>query len=462
MALEQRIKRTWLDDTRVAVWGLGKSGVAAAQLLARRGYDVVASDTRDEASLQSSLEGLDPAVEVVFGDNVIGDAQWVVTSPGLPPSLDIFKEAKRRAIPVVSEVELAYAFSDARWLGITGTDGKTTTTTLLGNMVAASDQPGAVAGNIGTALCSVVEDLASRSLLVVEVSANQLWTCHGVRTEAAAITNIAEDHVDYFVSEEQYEEAKCRLIAMQEGQGDAVLPSGNAPWKRRLLAEHPRSKVIEFGVGRPEGPTSHRAVYFEGGVGHWRHGEDEGIWCPDFEDSALIGPHNQANAACAAALAWSAGLDWESIEAGLMDTPALAHRMEWIAEVDQVAFIDDSKATNAHASWAGLQGVKGPLVAIVGGLDKGLKLDEWAKHVAHRAEAVVITGAIEARMASLFAKHPVSVHRAPSMDRAVQMAKNVARPGSTVVLSPACSSYDRYANYRQRGRDFQDAVRRLR
>ena len=261
------MQRQWLEQQQVAVWGLGKSGVAAANLLARHGYEVVASDIADQRSLDGALDELDERVNVELGSNAFGDATWVVTSPGLPPALQVFEEARQRDIPVVSEVELAYAFSDARWLGITGTDGKTTTTTLLGEMVKASGAEHAVAGNIGTPLCDSVESLSPGALLVVELSANQLWTCHGLGMEAAAITNIAEDHVDYFVDAHQYEEAKRSLVTMQEGGGTAVLPGGDLSWKQGLVDGRSPGEVIEFSHGPEDVEGAYRAVYFDQGVG---------------------------------------------------------------------------------------------------------------------------------------------------------------------------------------------------
>lgn len=451
----------WLDFSRYAVLGLGASGKAAANLLARHGKDVTASDIRTEEDLGEDLEPLHDDVTVEAGQNVLADAQVVVTSPGLKPGLEIFERARQREIPVVSEVDLAFDASDSPWLAITGTDGKTTTTGLVGQMLEAAGRDHVVAGNIGTALCDVVEELDEDQVVVAEISANQLWSCHHLSVHTAAITNIAEDHVDYFEDFQDYPAAKRRLVELQKPDADTVLPIFDDQLRTDLGDQCPEA-VTWFGRGPIVAGTDERVVYFdEQGVGRWIDGDREGVWLENFEEAAMIGPHNQLNAACAAAVARTVGVSWEDAGQGVVEFEPASHRMERVAEIDGVTYIDDSKATNTHASLAGLQGLEPPLIVIAGGRDKGLDLDEWSRVLADRAELVVVIGEITDRLVGLLVERGGDVEIAETLGDAVDIASQKSRPGSTVVLSPACSSYDMFSNYKQRGRVFQRAVEAL-
>ncbi len=455
------MKSRWLDYQRYAVWGMARSGKAAANLLARRGKEVVLSDICSVEEVNKRSEGLDPRVQTVAEENRIGDAEVIVTSPGLAPGLPVFAEARRRSIPVISEVELAFAAGSNPWLGITGTDGKTTTASLTGAMLAAGGVNAVVAGNIGTALCEVVEEAPDDAVIVAELSANQLWSCHSLAIRAAAITNMAPDHLDYFPSTSDYYAAKLRLVEMQKHSGDTILPLANRELYNSLGTDGGGERTY-FGSSHDLSEELSNVVYFDDqGRGLERVNGQERVWLEDFSKTHLIGPHNQLNASCAAALARTLDVSWEAIEAGLMSFRPLAHRMEPVETIDGVRFIDDSKATNPHASLAGLRGISEPLIVIAGGLDKGLPLNQWVDEVAQRAEVVILIGSITDKLADLLVEQGAVVVGAGSLKHAVEVAKKRARPGSTVVLSPACSSYDMFSSYKERGQVFKDAVRAL-
>ena len=453
--------QNWLDFERYAVLGLGRSGKAAANLLARHGKSVLASDIQPTSKLRDDAKALHDDVDWTGGENALGDAQIVVASPGLKPGLEVFDRARRAGLPVISEVDLAFDASDCRWVAITGTDGKTTTTEMVGSMLEAADIEHVVAGNIGTALCDVVEDVSSQGVVVAEVSANQLWSCHHLAVDAAAITNIADDHLDYFDNFEEYPAAKFRLVRLQQEGADAVLPIEDRRIRRESGLTDGR-RTTWFGAGPATVGDTERAIYFDdNGTGHWQIEDETGIWLPDFEATGLIGRHNQLNAGCAAAVARCMGASWEAAARGLEDFQLRPHRMERVGEVESVTYIDDSKATNVHASLAGIQGIDGPLVVIAGGRDKGLDLDEWARRVADSAEHTVVLGEITERMSLALEAEGGQVTVADTLPQAVEMAHKQARPGSTVVLSPACSSYDMFSSYKERGRCFQHAVAAL-
>ncbi len=450
----------WLDFTRYAVWGLGRSGKAAANLLARHEKNVVASDIRSEEQLAADVGDLHEDVEWVAGENVFANAEVIVTSPGLKPGLQLFEVARQRGIPVISEVDLAFDASNATWVGITGTDGKTTTTGLVGAMIEAAGRQHVVAGNIGTALCDVVEDVDERGVVVAEISANQLWSCHHLAVDSAAITNIADDHLDYFDDFSEYPAAKYRLVRLQGDEGVAVLPGGDDEIRAALFG-HVSDDVTWFGVESDLQSELQQVVYFdEHGEGWWHNEDERHRWFDDFGTTHLFGPHNQRNAACAAALARSVGTEWDCIAEGLRNYQPPPHRMQPVGQIDGITYIDDSKATNVHASLAGLEGVQPPLVVIAGGRDKGLDLSEWAAVVAEKADCTVVIGEITDRMTRLLEQRGGRVFCADTLPEAVTRAHNESGPGTTVVLSPACSSYDMFSSYRQRGEVFQKAVQK--
>ncbi len=450
----------WLAASRYVVWGAGKSGRAAANLLARRGKEVVLSDRASRDDL-GGLTDLERAVEFHGGGNVFADAEVVILSPGLPPTLSLFDEARERSIPVVSEVELAFAITESPWIGITGTDGKTTTTSLTGAILEAAKIPCVVAGNIGVALCDVVEELSPDTVVVAELSANQLWSCHRLKTVAAGITNLAPDHLKYFGGFEPYEAAKRRLFTMQGADGLAVIP---AVARELLPDEWPGSQehVIYYGAEGDDVGGLERVVRFdEEGRGQVLEG---GRWTTFFEAHRtfpLLGSHNRRNAAMAAALAHAVGASWEDAARGISEFAPLEHRMEPVGEVDGVRFVNDSKATNPHASMAGLKGVDAPVVVIAGGLDKGLDLTDWVELVAVRAETVVVIGEIADKLQRLFGERGIPVVSGSTLEEAVALAFERAPEGASVVLSPACSSYDMFSSYVERGEVFRRAVKDL-
>lgn len=439
---------SWLTHERFAVWGLGVSGIASANLLARRGKTVVASDTRALADLEAVRAQLDPRVELVGGGNVVGDAEVVVASPGLKPGLSVFGGLD---LPVVSEIELAYDASSAPFLAITGTDGKTTTTALTAHLLQTAGIRTTAAGNIGTPLCEVVEDFGPQDFVVAEVSAFQLWSTHHFRAKASAFTNIAEDHLDYFDSFAEYVEAKRRLVAFS-GPDDVGVFNLEDPTIRAWCADFPGT-VATYGFGAQDG--SH--FWSDGSV--VRLG-DEVMW--ELSACTLKGRHNALNMMAAAHLARAAGVSLDAIAAGLASFKPLSHRVEPVRQVGGVWYYDDSKATNAHAAMAGIKSLEGQLVVIAGGVDKGLDLGPFSELLCERAKAVVVIGQIAPRMTEVLVRAGHKrVMTAESMEAAVELAAHEAAGHGSVVLSPACSSFDMFKSYAHRGDVFQDAVRAL-
>lgn len=452
----------WLEYDRFAVYGLGRSGRAACELLADRGKEVVASDLRQPEDFEGELDALPESVEFVFGENAPAGADAVVVSPGLEPRLEVFDELESREIPYFSEVDLAFDAASAPILAITGTDGKTTTTSLLGAMAEASRFPSTVGGNIGTPLSAVVDDVGEEGVVVAEVSAFQLWSCHQLRPAVAGYTNVAGDHLDYFDSRSDYIRSKRRL-EQNSGPSDWVVYNLDdetvAEWSRETSA---RRAVYGLEVGGDEAELcvqrdGDRIVSREGGAR--RHLFDR-------EELPLPGDHNVANAMCAAAMARAFGIEPSAIERAVGEFSPLPHRVEEVAEIEGVRFVNDSKATNVHSALAGLRSLEQGYVAIVGGVDKGLNLRPLCEELEERASGVVIIGAIGDRLQSELARttEQTPMERAETLRDAVRRAFARAKRGEetdTVTLAPACSSFDMFESYTDRGEEFRSAVREL-
>jgi len=452
----------WLEYDRYAVYGLGRSGRAACGLLADRGKRVVASDLRERDEFDDELEEVPGSVECVFGENAPAGADAVVVSPGMEPSLEVFDELARREIPYFSEVDLAFDAASAPIVAITGTDGKTTTTSLLGAMAEASRFPTTVGGNIGTPISAVVDDVGERGVVVAEVSAFQLWSCHHLRPAVAGYTNVAGDHLDYFETRSDYVRSKRRLEQNSEASEWVVYNLDDetvAGWSRETSA---RSAVYAASLDGEEAElcverTGDRVVSREDGS-EWRLFERKQLPLP--------GDHNVANAMCAAAMARAFGIERSAIERAVREFSPLPHRVEEVAEIEGVRFVNDSKATNVHSALAGLQSLDEPYVAIVGGVDKGLDLEPLCTELRDRASAVVVIGAIGDRLESELSRtaEALPVARYEMLRDAVGRAFEWAQARDsvhTVTLAPACSSFDMFDSYTDRGEAFRRAVREL-
>jgi len=441
---------------RVAVLGAGVSGVSASGLLARHGASVVLSDTRAEPDLATALSDVDPRVEVVCGENDLRDATLVVASPGVPPGAPPLAEAAARGLPIWSEPELAFRLCPAPVVAVTGTDGKSTVTVMLGHLLSEAGRDVWVGGNLGTPLCAGLrrEEIGPETTVVLEVSCFQLLHVHRFRPRVALLLNVAEDHLDVHGDLEAYAAAKARVFENQ-GEGDTAIYNA---------ADHrcapPALVAAERGV---------TAVSFAGGEADWCLAD--GVLCRGDatgqtqsvlprEELPLLGQHNVLNALAASAAAWAEGLSVEDIASGLRSFVALPHRVELVTERAGVRWVDDSKATNPHAAAAGLVALgDGPVVLLAGGVDKGLDLGPLVEAARGRVRSALVFGAIRERMAAALRDAVPQVEVLPDLAASVSRARALARPGATVLLGPACSSFDQFSGYAERGRLFQELAR---
>jgi UDP-N-acetylmuramoylalanine--D-glutamate ligase len=449
------------------VAGLGLSGEAAARALALRGAVVFAFDDADTPRQQTAAMRLTAlGVEVSLGGlpaaPPIG-TQLVVTSPGMRPTTPLLAAAAAAGIPVWGEVELAWRLRPAGqdWLAITGTNGKTTTTQMLGAILATAGLPSATAGNIGAPLVDVAlgdgvavhgmagEGGAAPQVLAVELSSFQLHYTQTLAPRAGVILNLAADHLDWHGSMKAYAADKGRVWGPAAGPTTAILNADDP----QVVALRGGAPAVSFGL-RGAGVTVENQYLVDHAFGGGRLARVDELSVP--------GAHNVANALAAAALARAYGVAPDIIGAALADFRLGSHRNELITTVAGVGYVNDSKATNPHAAAASL-GAYPSVVWIGGGLNKGLGFDQLVVESASHLRAVVLIGRCADEIAEALARHApkIPVSRAASMDDAVVAAAGLARPGDTVLLAPAAASMDMFRDYAARGDEFAAAARRL-
>jgi UDP-N-acetylmuramoylalanine--D-glutamate ligase len=448
-----------LRDKRVLVLGLGRSGVGAARLCAERGARVTVTDRKAANALAPELEQLAGCATLEVGGHreaSFRDADLVVLSPGVPEIPEVLA-ARQAGVPILGEMELSYRFVKAPVLAITGTNGKSTTTSLLGAMVAATGRPTFVGGNLGCPLALAVgTDAAGEGgALVLEVSSFQLETVETFHAQVALLLNLSEDHLDRYPSYPAYLEAKARIFERQTRADWAVVNGEPDQGDCRRLAAGGAARAVTFQMDRAPG------------AGAWLEGEDLKLQLPGAEVESiprsalqLAGRHNVQNALAALLGARLFGVGAAVCERALRAFRGLPHRMELVAEARGVRFYNDSKATNVGSVVGSLSGFELPVILIAGGKDKGGDYAPLVPLIRQVARHVVLIGAAADKMERALAG-TAPLHRAPDLPAAVALAASLAHPGEAVVLSPACSSYDMFRNYEERGRVFAAAARQL-
>lgn len=458
---------------RITVAGLGVSGVSAARALAGLGAVVTVVDGGDSGThRERAAELAEEGISVRLGDaeTLPEGTGLVVTSPGWKPDSPLFAAAAEAGVDVVGDVEIAWRLRGpdaAPWLAVTGTNGKTTTTQMLASILRAAGLRTAAVGNIGTPIVDVVLGEETYDVLAVELSSYQLHWAPSLRAHSAAVLNLAPDHLDWHGSMEAYAADKGRIY---EGNTVACVYNVADPATEDLVREadvEEGCRAIGFTLGTP-GPSQLGVVdgilVDRAFVANRQKNAQELAEVGDINPPA---PHNIANALAAAALARAFGVEPKAVRDGLRAFTPDAHRIAHIADVDEVAYVDDSKATNTHAAEASLAAYD-PIVWIAGGLAKGASFDELVTRSAKRLRGVVLIGAERHLIAEALARHApevpvVDLDRTDTgaMSAAVREAAALAKPGDTVLLAPACASMDMFTNYNKRGEAFAEAVREL-
>ena len=435
--------------------GLARSGQAVAEVLARRGERVIGVDSGAPAGAERlSAAGVEVILDV-DGVEAVGRARTVVKSPGVPAEAAAIRAARDRGLAVIGELELAWRLLPNRFCAVTGTNGKTTVAELLGHVWRTAGEPVAVAGNVGTPLSSLVDEISPDSTVVCETSSFQLEDADAFAPECGVLLNLAPDHLDRHLTLEAYLAAKLNLFRNQ-GDEDVCVYNGSDPALRGVdLGGCGRRVAFCAAPGDVEdcqATVSGRVLEL------W------GEPLIELDELGLIGPHNAANAAAAAAAAGTMGIEREALAEGLRSFPGVPHRLERVAERAGVLYVNDSKATNVAAAVAALRSFDGGVRAILGGSLKGDGFAELAGPVAERCAACYLTGPaaehLERDLQPAW-RAGVARRRCADLVEAVRAAAGDARAGEVVLLAPACASFDAYRDFEQRGEHFRELVRGL-
>lgn len=452
-----------LKNKRVLVLGLGETGVSTLRWLNTQGARLSVADTRETPPGIEVLKAELPQVKIhtgAFTAEMFSDVDLVVASPGVPLTEPEIQAAIKRGISVIGDVELfaQYRPASAKVIAITGANGKTTVTTLVGEMCKAAGLKTIVAGNIGLAVLDTLS-METPDVYVLELSSFQLETTSTLQVDAATMLNLSEDHMDRYASFQDYAIAKARIFYNAKLQ---VLNRDDA-WS--MMMARPKLAQVTFGLsdnGSNADEVSYGLKQVDGDT--WLcEGEKELI---NLQDLKIVGLHNAANALAAVALCRAIGVDYAHIIQTLYNFKGLPHRVEWVANIDDVDYYDDSKGTNVGATCAAIAGLykdgfPQKVVLIAGGEGKGQDFSPLADAVEENTRAVVLIGRDAPLIEAALLKTNVPVYLAIDLPEAVNIAKKLAQTGDAVLLSPACASFDMFKNYVHRAEVFINAVSRL-
>jgi len=454
-----------LRGKRALVIGLGRSGVAAARFLAREGACVIVEDAKPAEALADSVKALE-GLDIVFA---LGghdprraiESDFIVASPGVPLDLPSISAAAEKGVPLVGEMELAVQRITRPMIAVTGTNGKTTTTALIGHLLGRAGIRACVAGNIGTPILDLVDEANRSERVVLEVSSFQLDTTPSLSAEIAVWLNATSDHIDRHGSFENYVASKAKLFSQMGGKGFGVYNASDEAVSQSVITS--RCTLVPFDpTGRlfsgPGEGSSARGWYSGGDLFVQTHGNAPHRY--PLSKVKLAGRHNRENMLAALIAASLAGAEPAALDQGLCEFEGLPHRVQLVAEHRGVRFYDDSKGTNVGATVRAIEGFEEPIVLIAGGLAKGCDFSDLVSAVRGRVKEAVLIGEAAPDLQRTLARHTKTMI-ASSMDEAVSIAVRDAEPGDVVLLSPACASFDMFRDYAHRGRAFAEAVTRF-
>ncbi|MCL6631692.1 MAG: UDP-N-acetylmuramoyl-L-alanine--D-glutamate ligase [Alicyclobacillus herbarius] len=446
-------------NRRVLVMGLAKSGAAVARLLLGHGAAVVINEQKPREQVEEALLPLEAlGAKVVCGGHPLSlldeHVDFIVKNPGIPYHVPLLVAARERGIPIYTEIEVASWFTTSPIYAITGSNGKTTTTTLIGEILRADGQNPVVAGNIGIVLSGVVEQVAPDQPIVLEVSSFQLMGTETFHPRIALLVNLYPSHLDYHGTFEAYLEAKWRIFRNMTETDVAVL-GADQDVVRQHLPRGPR--IVWFGrKARDED-----GVWLKDGrIVVRRQGTEEVVLAT--ADLRLRGEHNVENALAATAVSLMAGARLSAIREVLQTFRGVEHRLEFVMERDGVEYFNDSKSTNPRAALGALRAFDKPIVWIAGGLDRGDDFSGLIDDIQRRVKSVVLLGQAADRLGEVCRQAGVSdIEKVGNLPEAVERARQAAAPGDVVLLSPACASWDMFNSFEERGRMFKEALHTL-
>lgn len=451
-----------LRQTRVLVVGLGKSGLAAAHFLKAQGAQVTVSDARPAALIADLPSLLDAGIMVEAGSHgllTFRRQDLIIVSPGVPLSVPELRQVRALGMPVLGEFELGARFLQGQAVAITGSNGKTTTTTLLGDIFHAAGLPTLVGGNIGRPVVDMVPESTPETWSVLEVSSFQLESIASFHPRIAVVLNLTPDHLDRHGSFENYAAAKARITENQTSEDFLILNAEDKP--TQMIAAKTRAQIFWFSPSRPikQGAFVHgKSIFFRPAEGT----TPEPIL--PMSEIPLAGSHNVENVLAAVCAARLAGIPAETIRSAVAAFRAVEHRLEFVRELDGVRYFNDSKATNVDATLKALAAFPSGIHVILGGKDKDSDYTTLAPLLRERARTVITIGSAAEKIESELSPLDLGaakIERAETLQRAVSLAHGLATPGDVVLLAPACASFDQFENYEHRGRTFRDLVQAL-
>ncbi|MBS1790897.1 MAG: UDP-N-acetylmuramoyl-L-alanine--D-glutamate ligase [Acidobacteria bacterium] len=437
----------------ILVVGLARSGVAAAEFLAARGARVTVNDAKPESELKDAASLCAKGIEVIGGNHprkLFEQSDLIVVSPGVPLALEPFQRARAAGVPIIGEVELAARFLRGRLVGITGSNGKTTTTTLTGELLKDAGLPTLVGGNIGMPLISLVEASTDDGVTVIELSSFQLEAVEQLHVNVALLLNITPDHLDRYDSMVDYAAAKANIFRHQTANDVAVLNADN-DWTMREAEKTAARRICFSRLKELE-----EGIFLRGDEIIERSNQSERVLLTR-ADIPLPGDHNVENVMAALAAGLACGASPNSMRQTVRNFKGVEHRLEFVAEVNGVKFYNDSKATNVDAAIKCLEAFAGGVIVVLGGKDKGGDYAPLAPLIRQRCEHVILIGAAADKIGAAL-ENTKPLHRAATMPEAVTLGLELGRPGDIVLLAPACASFDMFDNYEHRGKVFKEAV----
>jgi UDP-N-acetylmuramoylalanine--D-glutamate ligase len=445
-----------LRGKRVLVVGLARTGVATSLFCAARGARVTATDSRKESEIGEAIANLRVAgVALELGEHkekTFLEQDLIVPSPGVPADAPHLQSARAQGVTVWSEIELADRFLNGRLIGITGSNGKTTTTSLVGHILKTSRFATILAGNIGVPLIGCVEETRDDTVIVAELSSFQLELIDSFRPDISVFLNLTPDHLDRHHTLEAYGAAKARIFANQT-KYDAAILNADDPATTPYAPSRPRV----FWFSRKQRVA--QGAFLRGDEIMFRSDGHEEVVLKRGE-IPLAGAHNLENVLAAVATTRLAGASAEAVAKGIRSFAGVEHRLEFVAEIGGVRYYNDSKATNIDATLKALEAFPGRVLIILGGKDKGSDYTALQEPLREKAILALLIGAATDKIEKQISGS-VAIERAGTLERAVEIASHAARPGDIVLLAPACASFDQFENYEHRGRFFKDLVRQL-
>ncbi|TJX13334.1 UDP-N-acetylmuramoyl-L-alanine--D-glutamate ligase [Tissierella creatinini] len=449
----------YLKDKRILILGLGITGISAIKAVHQQGGHIVIHDSKAEEKLKDILEEVKniPMTKYLAKDDIdLKGIDLIVKSPGIPPYATIVKRALENNIEVITDIELAYRLSKTKnFIAITGTNGKTTCTTLIGEIFKKAGINTHVVGNIGTGILEKIVEEKEKDLFVIECSSFQLEHISTFKPRVSLITNITPDHLDWHGNFDSYKKAKLNIMKNQDSK-DYLILNYDDPILRKLNSTI-KPKVIWFSIKEE---LSH-GIYIKDNYIVISYGIESRKLMP-YSQLKILGKHNLENALACIGVSIAIGIDYSIIRQVLASFRGVEHRIEYVAVKNGITFYNDSKGTNCDASIKAIEAVDSPIILIAGGYDKGSNFDEFIKSFKGKVKILILLGQTKERLKEAAINNGfVNIYEVNSMKKAVELSYELGEIGDKVLLSPACASWDMYSSYEVRGNDFKDAVRKL-